>query len=141
MKYILHYKSNSLTRVDQVELAPGKCELEGERILCNDIHLPGSINYHNSGLWVIGNEYGPLGAAWGNEQDALDALVDGDLAAGILIDEKDADEDSPRLGNAGEPACLDNAWMGEVEFKPERDLALLLAFARAEVTGENSLWD
>ena len=139
MKYILHYKSNSLTRVDQVELAPGKCELEGERILCNDIRLPGSTNYQNSVLWVIGNEYGPLGAAWGNEQDALDALVDGDLAAGILIDEADADEDSPRLGNADEPANLDYCWMVEVEFKAERDLALLLAFARAEGAGDNTL--
>ncbi len=62
-------------------------ELEDERILCNDIILPfGEFNPHNVRLWVIGNEFGALGAVWAShEQDALDELVDADLGGGLLM--------------------------------------------------------
>ena len=49
-------------------------ELDAEKILCNDIHLPNSrFNPHNVRLWVIGTEFGALGAVWADcEQDAFD---------------------------------------------------------------------
>jgi hypothetical protein len=132
-KITFHLKANRLGPAREVEI-------EAARVLCNDITLPGEFNPHNTRLWVIGNEYGVLGAVWADcEQEALDELVDADLGAGLLIDEKDADEDSARLGNAGEPACLDNAWLAEVEFQPTRDLAVLLRFAEARGAGEDTL--
>ena len=79
-------------------------ELDLERIRCNNPHLPGEYNPHNVRLFVVGNEFGAMGAVWAQESDALDELVDADLGGRILIDETDADDDSPRLGNAGEPA-------------------------------------
>lgn len=120
--------------------SPHSVELAPERILANDVHFAGEFNPHNVRLWVIGNEFGALGAVWaGNEQDALDELVDSDLGGGLLIDEKDATEDSARLGNAGEPADLTYAWMATVNFQPERDLALLLCFAEARGANNSTL--
>jgi len=108
-------------------------------VLCNDITLPGDFNPHNTRLWVIGNEYGVLGAVWaGNEQDALDELVNANLGQALLIDENDADEDSACLGNAGEPACLDNVWLAEVEFQPPRP-GRAPAFCRGTRAGEETL--
>lgn len=135
MKLTLHTKRNRITHGGPVELEP-------KRVLCNDVMLPGDFNPHSVRLWVIGNEYGAIGAVWaGNEQDALDQLVDSGLGNGLLIDEKDADEDSARLGNASEPANLDNAWMAEVEFIPARDWPLLCAFAEARGAANDTLDD
>jgi len=122
--------------------APRIVELEDDRIALNDIHLPSDRPYLPSydsstpRLWVIGNEYGALGAVWAsNEQDALDELVDQNLAAGLAIDEKDADEETARLGNAGEPHDLTHAWLSPVEFDKVRDFNLLMKLAEARGAG------
>ena len=115
------------------------CELSPERIACNDITLPGEYNPHNVRLWVVGNEYGALGAVWaGSEQDALDELVDQGLGDGLLIDEADADEETARLGNAGEPACLDYAWLRVVDLSPAR-WRLLVALAECRGLSADTL--
>lgn len=107
-------------------------ELDPERVLCNDVRLPGESHPYNLQLWVIGNEFGALGAVWADcAQHALDELVDFGLGDGLLVDEDDADEDCARLGNAGEPANLDNCWMQTVCFDPARDWRLLCKFAEA----------
>lgn len=107
-------------------------ELEPERVLCNDVRLPGESHPYNLRLWVIGNEFGALGAVWAAcEQDALDELIDSGLGDGLLIEEEDADDETARLGNAGEPANLDNAWMQTVAFDPARDWKVLCKFAEA----------
>lgn len=107
-------------------------ELEPERILCNDIVLPWENHPHKVRLWVIGNEFGALGAVWADcEQDAFDELVDADLGQSLLVDEADADEECARLGNAGEPANLDNAWIQNVHWDKTRDCELLCRFAEA----------
>lgn len=107
-------------------------ELENERILCNDVTFPWERHPHNMRLWVIGNEFGALGAVWAsNEQDAFDELVDADLGNGLLIDEADADEECARLGNAGEPADLDNAWIQLVRLDPTQDCILIAKFSEA----------
>jgi len=123
-------------------LADGReVSLPDERILTNDVTLECDFNPHNTRLWVIGNEFGALGAVWADcEQDALDELVDSDLGDGLLIDEADADEESARLGNASEPANLDYAWMATVKLDPAKDLKLMLAFAEARGAGQSTLY-
>ena len=107
-------------------------KLADKKILCNDIKFPWEYNPHKIRLFVIGNEYGPLGALWAsNEQEALDELVDQGLGNALLIDEKDATEETPRLGNASEPACLDYVWIAEVRLDEKEDLKLLVTFAKA----------
>jgi hypothetical protein len=116
--------------------------LNPERILCNDVRLPGESHPYNLQLWIIGNEYGALGAVWADcEQDALDTLVDSGLGDGLLIEEQDADEDTARLGNAGEPADLTNAWLRVVAFDPARDWRLLCKFAEARGAAADTLDD
>lgn len=116
-----------LTTIDGHEV-----ELNDDRILCNDITFPWGFNPHNTRLWIICNEYGALGAVWANnEQDALDTLVDENLGDALLIDEADADEECCRLGNAGEPANLDNCRIDQVRLDPALDCQLLCKFAEA----------
>ena len=117
-------------------------ELEAERVLCNDVRLPGEHHPYNLRLWVIGNEFGALGAVWATcEQDALDELVDAGLGDGLLVEPHDDDDrqELSYLGNAGEPADLDNAWMQTVAFDPARDWQLLCRFAEARGAGAKSL--
>jgi hypothetical protein len=117
-------------------------EVDPARVLLNDVTLPWDVGYGHRGvhLWVLGNEYGAMGAVWADSMDgAFDELVDADLAGGILIDEEDADDETARLGNAGEPADLTNAWAEQVEFKPERDYKLLAAFAEGRGAGYDTL--
>jgi alpha-L-arabinofuranosidase len=140
MKYTLHTIANRLT-------PSGPVELEGENILCNDVCLPGDFNPHHIRLWVIGNEYGPLCAVWADcEQDALDEATDAGLLDSFLVPTEDVEKmtdeelaECAHLGNAGEPANLDSAWLAEVEFQPARDLSLLLAFARADGASSTTL--
>ena len=40
-------------------------------------------------------------------------------------------EEAVRLGNAGEPADMSNAWIARVEFDKHRDFDLILALAEA----------
>jgi hypothetical protein len=127
--------------------APVCAELEPELILCNDVTLPGDFNPHNTRLWVIGNEYGPMGAVWANhEQEAIDELIDQDLADGILVDEdtqktmtEDEREECGFGGNASEPYYTEHLWMAEVILEPVRDLNTLLKFAEARGADENTL--
>ena len=116
-------------------------EVDAKRVLTNDVTFQWESNPHNVRLWLIGNEYGVMGAVWADcEQDALDELVDADLGAGILIDESDADEECARLGNAGEPACLDNCRLEAVDLDKQTQ-RLLCAFAEARGAEADTLYD
>ena len=133
-KYTLH------TRAINGGPSAGEFELPCERILCNNVTFPGDYNPHKVRLFVIGNEFGALGAVWADcEQDALDELVDSGLGDGLLIEESDADENSSRLGNAGEPADLDNVWLREAAFEPARDWKLMIALADARGANQTTL--
>ncbi len=125
-------------------------ELPPERILTNDVRLPHDrTNIHKVRLFVIGHEFGPIGAVWaGCEQDAFDELVDAGLGDALLVSEEDQEraDDKERdewahLGNAGEPADLTHAWIQEVEFVPERDWQLIARFAEARGSGVETLND
>lgn len=116
----------------------GIVEIEPDRILCNDITFPWEYHPHNMSLWVIGSAFGPLGAVWAsNESDAIDELIDNNLAAGILLEEGDADEDAPRGGNAGEPYDQTSLWIGRVLFERKADENLIKQIAwLAEARGQ-----
>jgi hypothetical protein len=127
--------------------APVCAELEPERILCNDVTLPTESHPYNMRLWVLGNEYGAMGAVWAScGQDAIDELIDVGLADGILIDEESqarlTDDDCQELsrgGNAGEPYDNTHLWIAEVAWDTVRDLKTLLKFAEARGAGEDNL--
>lgn len=137
MKYTLTLK--------QSPQAPSSVELEGDSILLNDVNLPEHIehtfNPYNVKLWVIGNEYGALCAAWGSsEQDALDAAVDAGLLDSLMDEEQDYNNEAlTPLGNAGELFDLDYVWMGKVEFDAARDIKLIVALVRESVEGKDTL--
>ena len=96
-------------------------ELKDEDILLNDVILPGEYNPHNVRPWLLGAEYRPHCLVWAShEQDAFDAAVDAGKLDGMLIepeDEAEAEQNErlTRLGNAGEPFDLTNAWIDEVD--------------------------
>ena len=125
----------------------GEAEIEANRILCNEVTLPGERGSYK--LWVVNNEYGYIGAVWAsNEQDALDLLVDSDLALGILVDEdylktlsEEEREELAYLGNAGEACDLSNTNLTPVVFEPSRDWKLLCMFAEARGAGCDTLDD
>ncbi len=106
-------------------------ELDTDRILCNDITFPWEYNPHRVSLWVVGNEFGVLGAAWGNEQDALDEIADADLMVCQANDDEHAEHgeecECAFLGNASEPYDLTNVWMQRVDVNAmdKRDLCTL----------------
>lgn len=112
-------------------------ELEDDRIsICGEscgLAFPGQSG---GSLWVIGNEFGALGAVVAaHEQEAFDTLCDRGLAAGLACEEPENEEeaeDITRLGNAGEPHDLTNAWIQRVDLDPARDIQLIVALARAD---------
>lgn len=118
-------------------------ELDAERILCNDIILPGEPNPHNVRLWIVSAAFSNwptmLGAVWAaHEQDALDTLVNEGLGEALLIDESalasmddDEREELAYLGNADEPCDLANVGCIDVRFNRARDKELLNMFAEA----------
>ena len=120
-------------------------ELKPEEVLCNDIVLPWEDHPHKMRLWVIGNEFGALGAVWADcEQEAFDILVDEALGGSLLCDEptnEEEAEDISRLGNACEPADLSNAWIQTVRLSEKEDARLLCAFAEARGVGAANLDD
>ena len=124
---------------------PRYAQLEGENILLNDVNLPEHIersyNPYNVKLWVIGNEYGALCAAWAScEQDALDAAVDANMLDCLMAEEQDHDnEDLTPLGNASELFDLNSVWMGEVEFNAARDIKPIVALVRESAEGKDTL--
>lgn len=121
---------------------PGReIELPDERILCNDVSLPSDFGgMGKMHLWVIGNEYGALCAVWAShEQDAFDAACDADLLGGLAIDKEDVDDECTRLGNAGEPHDLTNAWIQTVRLSGPKDWQLIARFAEARGEGKETL--
>ena len=147
MKYKIHTKA--------IDGGPFSCrpagewELEDDKILCNDVHLPdGGFNPHMVSLWVIGNEYGPVCAVWAScGQGALDEMVDAGLGDSFLVPQEDIDsateeerEEWASLGNAGEYADLTYCWMAQAELQPERDIQLIIAFAEARGAGQKTLF-
>lgn len=122
-------------------------ELEDERICANHVILPWENNYHHTRLFVIGNEFGALGAVWADhEQDAFDELVDQNLGDGLLVpaDDVSAMTDDERdelanLGNAGEFADLTHAWIQVVRLDETKDCRLMVRFAMARCEGAATL--
>lgn len=106
--------------------------------------LPGDSGVGGSGhLWVIGNEFGALGAVVArHEQDAFDQLCDCGFSDGLIVDEPETEEEREGLaflGNAGEPHDLTNAWIQQVRIDPALDIELIVALARADGAGVNTL--
>jgi hypothetical protein len=114
-------------------------KVEAERVLCNDIILPWESNPGKVRLKLVISTYGPLGAVWASDDgEALDILVDADLAGAILIDKDAFEKMDPAerdyvhyAGNAGEPVDLTNVVIEDVNFQLDRDCALLCSFAEA----------
>lgn len=123
-------------------------ELDNDRILCNDVHLPWESHMRGGPkLYVIGNEFGAVCAVWADcEQEAFNEMVDSDLGDSFLVsedDQKDAteaeQEEWERLGNADEPCDLTYAWIQVVGFDYLRDIQLLCRFAEARGNGSKTL--
>lgn len=129
---------------------PTLVELEGEKIICNDVCLPKSIditsyNPHNIRGWVIGHEFGPICMIFAShEQDAFDAAVDTNMLECLLVDDQENLSEEERgeyapLGNASELHDLTHAWIGEVEYEPARDIHLIVALIRAMENSTDTL--
>ena len=127
-------------------------EIDAERIRvdCADATpclFPGHKG--NASLFVVGNEFGTMGAVWcRHEGDAIDALVDADLAGRILLDPADVAKMSPDeledvhyAGNASEPVGLDHAWIQRVDIDGARDWRLIAALCEATGAGADTLAD
>ena len=103
-----------------------------DKVYANNVIFPHEFNVHKVGLWVIGNEYGALAAIWAsNAQDLLDEAADLGLLDNGAIEEREADDESARLGNDSAPYNLDFVWVREVADLKKLDLELLLKFAEA----------
>ena len=120
-------------------------QLDDERINVTgsdcSLNLPGTQGLGS--LWVIGNEFGPIGAVVArHEQDAFDQLCDCGFSAGLMVDppknDMEHDEITP-LGNAGEPHDLANAWIQRVRLDPALDIELIVALARADGANVSTL--
>jgi len=127
---------------------PRFAELEGDKILANNVLLPREIdpdaayNPYNVRMFVIGHEFGPICAVWASsEQEALDEAVDQNMLDCLM--EKDQnpedDEDLTRLGNAGELFDLTHAWIADVEWHPLRDIKLIVCLIRASENQRDTL--
>ena len=116
-------------------------KIDINRVLANNVIFDGEYNPHNVRLWLISNMHGYVAAVWSScEQDALDEAVDADLMDSLAIDEADADEDTARLGNAGEP--FDLTYCGVCALpQNEMSVGILMAFAEARGAGVNTLDD
>lgn len=126
---------------------PRFAELEGEKIITNDVMLPPEIdassryNPHNVRMFVIGHEFGAICAVFaGSDQDAFDSAVDADMLDCLKAENQNYDDESlTALGNASELFDLAHAWIGSVEFDPARDILLITALVRASESGADSL--
>jgi hypothetical protein len=126
-------------------------EVEPSRVLCNDVILPGEYNPHKVRLWIASAAFSNwptfLGAVWaGNEQDALDTLIDEGLGDALLVEDEavlamsDGERESlAYLGNAGEACDLTNVGLIPVKFSAARDKGLLAMFKKARENGLASL--
>ena len=118
--------------------------LPADRIMCNDITFPTDKYPGKTALWVVFTSHGPAGAVWAdNMQDALDELVDSDLAGAILLDEENVtpgnEDHIARLGNVGVPCDLSDVVVEKAMFNPSKDIELMLKFAEARGAGHNNL--
>jgi hypothetical protein len=142
MKYTIHMGQNFPFAQN-----PAFCEIDGGKILCNDVTLPAEIdasckyNPHRVRAWLIGHVFGAVCMVFAScEQDALDSAVDGNLMDAFLsADQNHADENLTSLGNAGELFDVSDFWIGEVSFEPSRDILLIVALARAAESGADTL--
>lgn len=118
-------------------------ELDDKRILCNDVTFPWEYNPHNIQFWIVGNEYGVIGAAWGNEQDALDEIADADLLVCMANDDEHSEHgeecECAFLGNASEPYDLTYAWMQRVDLS-KMDVADLCKLAECRGQGQTTVY-
>ena len=143
MKYTIKLKQKDFPFAS----VPTLVELEGEKIVCNDVNLPqeidasNSFNPHNVRAWVIGHEFGSICMIFAShEQDALDDAVDAGMLDCMMAEEQDHDDESlTPLGNASELFELTHAWIGQVEFDAARDIQLIVALVRASANGSDTL--
>ena len=130
--------------------APAIVQLEGDKIYCNDVNFPKSIdpdastNPYNVRLFVIGHEFGALCAVWAsNDQEALDNACDFNLLDCLMDEEQDYDKqeenDLTAPGNASELFDLSNVWIGEVKFDPARDIQLIVQMVRCYENQKDTL--
>jgi hypothetical protein len=118
--------------------------LPADRIRCNNIVLPTDRHPGKTKLWVVFTAHGPTGAVWADSmEDALDELVDADLAGAILLDENhvapEDEEHIARLGNNGAPCDLSDVVVEKVDFANQRNFELLLKLAEARGAGHDNL--
>ena len=140
MKYTIHLK-----QVSPFAQNPGSVELEGDKINCDNAMLPASIdiasryNPHDVKMYVIGHEFGAICSVFAShEQEALDNACDAGLIDCLMSEDQDYDDESlTPLGNASELFDLSHAWIAKVEFKPERDIQLIVSIIRAHAGGES----
>lgn len=143
MKYSIKLKQQDFPFAS----CPALVELEGEKIVCNDVHLPKEIDHANSynprntRAFVIGHEFGPICMVFADHaQEAFNVAVDTNVLDCLLSDAQDhSDESFTPLGNASELFDLTYAWIGEVEFDAGRDIQLIVALVRANENGSDTL--
>ncbi len=109
--------------------------VDANRILCNDINLPGSPGYKiGPKPYLLTSLYGPMGVVWAkSEEDAIDVLVDADLGKAI-----EDDNGTATAGNDSRPVDLDNVGIGKVDLTQAH---LLDLFRQAEAAGVDKLSD
>jgi len=119
--------------------------LPADRILANNVVLPTDKYPGKTKLWVVFTSHGPTGAVWAdNMEEALDELVDNELAGAILLDEehvKPEDEDHiARCGNNGQPCDLSDVVVEKVDFSNiNKNFELMLKLAEARGAGHDNL--
>lgn len=144
-------RRNAGAKIELPVKAGGTIAVPRNRVSMNWADFPYDIK--GTHLWIISHEFGPMGAVWAsNLQDALDELVDQDLAGAITLSEKDAkrmekeDPDSvDYLGNDGVPVSTYQLQAytsaDEVDLKPVRDKAILDELEAAYEAGQDFLDD
>ena len=122
-------------------------ELEANRVLCNDVVLPGERNPNHTRLWIASAAFSNsptfLGAVWADdEESALDTLIDAGLGKALQIDDLDLEamdekeQDSlAYLGNESQACDLTNVGLTPVKFSAARDKGLLEMFKSARENG------
>ena len=97
---------------------PSLIDVDDDAILIGDAEGP-----NGAAPWVIGHTFGAMCMIWARcEQDALDGAVDAGMMDSCLLEDSDIETDDDgeeidvcRLGNASEPFCLSDVWMGQVD--------------------------
>jgi hypothetical protein len=86
-------------------------EIDANRILANDVILPGEYNPHIY-PWLVISLYGPCGIAWARDiGDAIDEIVDAGLGKAFELQDtsNQTDEDECAFcGNDSRPCDLTN---------------------------------